>query len=212
MRPPWSPQVLVLCDKVTRMTSQNRGLPCRSPPAPRPRPVRSRQSPSSAFPRGNSQQSWQNPGLAGVLAKCKTKPAPFGIPVSTAPQPATPPAEPPLPPSTAIPGVIAAGQTWKTVWDWQGNNADGPIAGDDGTLLFANNDASNVMRMDPATGLATVIHKDVNTGGAVSRSKNGALFLVSRGLNPGVRAARTHAQGAGEPATTANRSTAWAAC
>jgi sugar lactone lactonase YvrE len=40
--------------------------------------------------------------------------------------------------------------------------------------------------MDPKTGLATVIHRDVNTGGAVSRSKNGALFLVSRGLNSGV--------------------------
>jgi hypothetical protein len=38
-----------------------------------------------------------------------------------------------------------------------------------------------VMRMDPKTGLATVVHRDVNTGGAVSRSKNGALFLVSRG-------------------------------
>ena len=67
------------------------------------------QSPSSAFPRGNSQQAWQNPGLPAVLAKCKTKPAPFGIPVSTAPQPATPPAEPPPPPSTAIPNVVAAG-------------------------------------------------------------------------------------------------------
>ena len=144
------------------------------------------QSPSSAFPRGNSQQAWQNPGLANVLAKCKTKPAPFGIAISTAPQPATPPAEPPPPPSTAIPNVIAAGQTWKTVWDWQGNNADGLIAGDRGTLLFANNDANNVMRMDPATGLATVVHRDVNTGGAVTRSRNGALFLVSRGLNSGV--------------------------
>src|ERR1051325_5324386 len=100
-------------------------------------------SPSSAFPRGTSQQSWQNPGEAAVLAKCKTKPAPFGIPISTAPQPATPPPDPAVPPTTAIPGVIAAGQTWKTVWDWQGNNADGPIAGDNGTLLFANNDASN---------------------------------------------------------------------
>ena len=144
------------------------------------------QSPSSAFPRGNGQQAWQNPGLPAVLAKCKAKPAPFGIPVSTDPQPATPPAEPPPAPSTAIPNVIAGGQTWKTVWDWQGNNADGPIAGDGGTLLFANNDANNVMRMDPKTGLATVVHRDVNTGGAVSRSKNGALFLVSRGLNSGV--------------------------
>ena len=143
-------------------------------------------SPSSAFPRGTSLQSWQNPGEPAVLATCKTKPAPFGIQISTAPQPATPPPDPPVAPSPAIPNVIAAGQSWKTVWDWQGNNADGPIAGDNGTLLFANNDASNVMRMDPATGLATVIHKDVNTGGAVSRSKNGALFLVSRGLNPAV--------------------------
>ena len=55
-----------------------------------------------------------------------------------------------------------------------------------GTMLFANNDASNVMRLDPATGLATVIHRDTKTGGAVSRSRNGALFLVSRGLPVGV--------------------------
>jgi gluconolactonase len=82
--------------------------------------------------------------------------------------------------------VVAAGQTWKTVWSWEGNNADGIIAGDKGTVLFANNDANNVMRMDPATGLASVIHRDTNTAGAVSRSKNGALFLVSRGLHPAV--------------------------
>jgi gluconolactonase len=143
-------------------------------------------SPSSAFPRGNSQQAWQHPGHAALVAKCKVKPAPFGIQISKEPQPATPPPDPPVKPSPAIPNVIAAGQSWKTVWDWQGNNADGPIAGDGGTLLFANNDANNVMRMDPKTGLASVIHRDVNTGGAVSRSKNGALFVVSRGLNSGL--------------------------
>lgn len=63
---------------------------------------------------------------------------------------------------------------WKVVWQWEGNNADGVIAGDNGTMLFANNDASNVMRMDPATGLATIVHKDTNTGGALSRNKGGA--------------------------------------
>jgi sugar lactone lactonase YvrE len=72
------------------------------------------------------------------------------------------------------------------VWHWEGNNADGLIAGENGTLLFANNDASNVMRLDPATGLATIIHQDTNTGGALSRSKNGALFLASRGLHSGI--------------------------
>jgi gluconolactonase len=145
----------------------------------------SAQSPSSAFARGSSQQSWQNPGLKGVLAKCKTPPPPFGFPIAQNVKPEPP--EPPAPPaSTAIPGVIAAGQTWKVVWHWEGNNADGPIAGDNGTMLFANNDANNVMRLDPATGLATIIHKDTNTGGALSRSKNGALFLASRGLNAGI--------------------------
>jgi hypothetical protein len=108
------------------------------------------QSPSSSFPRGNSLQSWQNPGLAAVLAKCQKRPAPFSIPGGS-PADASPP--PSLPRSTEIPGVIAAGQTWKVVWSWEGNNADGPIAGDNGALLFANNDASNVMKLDPATGL-----------------------------------------------------------
>ena len=53
-------------------------------------------------------------------------------------------------------------------------------------MLFANNDASNVMKLDPATGLATVLHGDANTGGALSRSKNGALFVAQRGLSSGI--------------------------
>jgi len=145
------------------------------------------QSPATSFPRGNSQQAWQNPGLKDVLAKCKAPPPSFEIPV----QPASPattsaPPEPALPTSTAIRGVMAAGQTWKSVWSWEGNNTDGIIAGDKGTVLFANNDANNVMQLDPATGLAKILYGDVNTGGAVSRSKNGALFMVSRGLHPAV--------------------------
>jgi sugar lactone lactonase YvrE len=147
------------------------------------------QSPSSAFPRGSSMQAWQNPGYPAVLASCKNPP-----PASSAraeqvakaradPANAAPPPEAPAPPpSTAIPGVIAAGQTWKIVWSWEGNNADGIIAGDNGTMLFANNDASNVMQLDPETGRATIIHRDTNTGGSLSRSKNGALFLAVRGL------------------------------
>jgi len=144
----------------------------------------SAQSPSSSFDRGNSLQAWQDPGLAGVVAECATPPAPFGL-GGGAEDNSVPPV-PAMPTSTAIPGVIAAGQTWEVVWAWEGNNADGPIAGDDGTLLFANNDAGNVMRMDPATGLATVIYDDGNTAGAVSRSKNGALFLATRGLGTGI--------------------------
>jgi gluconolactonase len=148
--------------------------------------VVSAQGPASSFARGSSQQSWQNPGLKDVLATCKTPPKPFAIPVAQNSKPGPPPEPAAAAATTAIPGVIAAGQTWKVVWQWEGNNADGIIAGDNGTMLFANNDASNVMRLDPATGTATVIHKDTNTGGAVTRSKNGALFLAARGLHGGI--------------------------
>jgi gluconolactonase len=146
----------------------------------------SAQQPSSAFDRGNSQQSWQNPGLAAVLEKCSKKPTPFRISGDGDASTNVAPPPPALPTPAAIPGVIAANQSWKVVWAWEGNNADGPIAGNDGKILFANQDASNVMELDPATGLARIIHDDTNTGGAVTRSKNGALFVASRGLGAAI--------------------------
>jgi hypothetical protein len=156
--------------------------------------VVSAQSPSSSFPRGSSLQSWQNPGLKNVLARCKNPPKPFSIPGAgqSANANAAPP-DPVLPSTAAIPGVLAAAQTWKVVWSWEGNNVDGPIAGDNGTVLFANNDASNVMQLNPSTGLAKIIHHATNTGGAVSRSKNGALFVAERGLGCLLLFRRTYA-------------------
>ena len=144
------------------------------------------QSPSSSFPRGNSQQNWQNPGLKNVLAKCRVQPKPFGIPISKSANADAEPPAPVLPATAAIPGLLAADQSWKVVWSWQGNNVDGPIAGDNGTVIFANNDAGNVMQMDPSTGLAKVLYTNTNTGGAVSRSKSGALFVAERGLGSAI--------------------------
>ena len=134
--------------------------------------------PASSFDRGHGQQTWQNPGYAALVGKCHTPPKAFGIPISKQtepPQLAFPPV------SAAIPGVIAAGQSWKTVWAWEGNNVDGPIAADKGAILVGNNDAGNVMRIDPATGRASILYKS-NTAGAVSRSKDGKLFVAERGL------------------------------
>lgn len=142
------------------------------------------QRPASEFDRGNGLQAWQDPRYADVIAGCENPPAPRRI-GGSAEDDSSPPM-PALPTSTAIPGVIEAGQEWEVVWSWEGNNADGPIAGDDGTLIFANNDASNVMELDLATGLARIIHDDGNTAGAVSRSKNGALFLATRGIGTGI--------------------------
>ena len=144
------------------------------------------QSPSSAYPRGNSLQSWQNAGIKNVLATCKNPPKPFGIPIASGAGANAAPPDPILPATSAIPGVLAAGQSWKVAWSWEGNNVDGPIAGQNGSVLFANNDASNIMQMDPATGLAKVLYDKTNTGGAVSRSKSGALFVAERGLGSGI--------------------------
>jgi gluconolactonase len=145
------------------------------------------QSPPAALPVGNSLQSWQDPGLPAVLAKCKNPAKPFSLPpmppASAAPPPA--PASKPVI-STAIPGVIAAGQTWKVVWAGDGNNADGIIATPDGGgILAARNDASDVMKVD-ANGAASIVHRDTHTGGSLSRNSKGALFIVARGLNPAV--------------------------
>jgi gluconolactonase len=83
-----------------------------------------------------------------------------------------------------IPGIIAGGQRWRSIWTGTGNNADGIIA-DDGGILAAQNTNSTVLRID-RDAKASTAYSDTNTGGALSRSKNGALFIVSRGLPAGV--------------------------
>lgn len=86
---------------------------------------------------------------------------------------------------SAIRGVIAAGAHWKTFWSVDGNNADGIVATPDGGLLIAQNSNSAVIQLDP-NGRQTVLFRDTNTGGALSISKNGALFIVQRGLYPSI--------------------------
>lgn len=142
--------------------------------------------PASSFERGASLQTTQHPDYAALVAGCKTPPRTAPRRAAPANANAAPPPMPELPATQAIPGVLAEGQRWKVVWSWEGNNADGPIAGRGGTLLYANNDASNVMELDPETGLARILYEDTNTGGALSRSKNGALFLGVRGFGAGI--------------------------
>ena len=148
------------------------------------------QSPPSAFKTSTTLQAPPDPGDAAQIAKCKTPlPARAGGPPPAAPgaAPAAPPPEPPFPavippPSPAIPGILAANQSWKSVWQWDGNNVDGPVPTDRGTILEANNDAGTVMEIFPDTGMARIVHDKLNAPGAVGRSKNGALFVAERGL------------------------------
>jgi gluconolactonase len=123
-------------------------------------------------------QTWQDAGYAALAAACRIPPKASRIPVSkmTTPPPLVMPG-----PSAGIDGVIAPGQSWKTVWSWEGNNVDGPIADKGATMLVANNDAGTVMRLYPATQKGEIVAK-ANTAGAVSRGKNGELFVAERGL------------------------------
>jgi sugar lactone lactonase YvrE len=85
----------------------------------------------------------------------------------------------------AIPGVIAAGQQWKFLWQEVGNNGDGIVGTDDGALLVAQNDNSKVVKLD-GNGKPSVAYSDTHTGGALSMNKKKALFIVERGLRANV--------------------------
>ena len=86
---------------------------------------------------------------------------------------------------TAIPGVIAAGQKWKLVWEDTGNNADGPVGMDDGSLWLAQNDKSTVVRIDK-DGKASVIYTDTYTGGSIAANRRGQVFIAERALSQAI--------------------------
>jgi gluconolactonase len=86
---------------------------------------------------------------------------------------------------TAIAGVVAAGQQWKVLWSDTGNNADGIVGTDDGGLLIARNDKSDVVKLDK-DGKVSSVYMDTNTGGALSINSKGELFIAERALNPAI--------------------------
>jgi gluconolactonase len=84
-----------------------------------------------------------------------------------------------------IAGVIAPGQQWKEVWQVDGNNADGIIATKDGGILIAQNDNSNVVKLDK-DGKISIAYSGLNTAGSVAMNSKGAMFVVNRGLNESI--------------------------
>jgi gluconolactonase len=84
-----------------------------------------------------------------------------------------------------IPGVIAAGQKWKFLWQQMGDNGDGIVGSPDGGLLIAQNDSSDVLKLDQR-GKTSVAYTDTNTGGSLSMNTKGALFIVKRGFHPSI--------------------------
>ncbi|HWF09752.1 MAG TPA: SMP-30/gluconolactonase/LRE family protein [Bryobacteraceae bacterium] len=136
-------------------------------------------------------QTAQDPGYADLIKTCKVPPparggrggGPGGGGRGAAA----------APPSTAmrdykvteIPGVIAAGQTWKEVWKTDGNNADGIIGTKDGGILIAQNTNGDVLKLD-RNGKVSTAYSGTNTGGAVSMNTKGVLFVNNRGLHTSI--------------------------
>jgi gluconolactonase len=161
----------VLSSIVALAQSQVPKLPAKSPTAPPP-----------------SVQAPADPGYeAFVKMMCKTPPAGRGRGGGGAGRGAAP-GRGPAPAagvrdvkSEAIPGVIAAGQTWKFLWQEEGNNGDGIVGTDDGGLMLAQNDNSKVVKLDK-NGKPSIAYSDTHTGGAMSMSRKKTLFIVERGL------------------------------
>src|SRR5262249_39840244 len=113
-----------------------------------------------------------------VTTKCKKPPA---IPAARGARGDTP--EPPHREYkvAGIPGIIAGGAIWKTVWKGRGNNADGPVATPDGGMLFAQNTDSKIMKLDK-DGKVSFPYENTRTSGSVSINKKGTVYVLERAL------------------------------
>jgi gluconolactonase len=131
-----------------------------------------------------SVQAPLDPGYATLIAACKTPPparggrGPGGARAGGG---GVPPQGVRDYAVTDIPGVIKAGGKWTFVWQQAGNNGDGIVGTDDGGVLVAQNDSSRVVKLDKS-GRPSVAYSDTHTGGALSMSSKGNLFIVERGL------------------------------
>jgi gluconolactonase len=147
------------------------------------------QAPAPAAPRtGPGVQAAQDAKEPEVLAACKTPPPARGGGRGRgrgAAGAAAAPAGPRDYAVTEIPGVIAAGTKWTEVMAIDGNNADGIIATKDGGILMAQNDKSDVAKLDK-NGKLTVVYSGLNTSGSLAMNSKGVLFVANRGLNPSI--------------------------
>jgi sugar lactone lactonase YvrE len=147
------------------------------------------QQPPAAPRTGPGVQAPQDAKYQDLIKTCKVPPQPAqgrggakgGPPKGQAKGPAAPAGPKEI---AAIPGVIAAGQQWKDVWQVEGNNADGIIATKDGGILAAQNDNSTVVKLDK-NGKVSNAYTGLNTSGSVAMNgKN--MFVLNRGLNQSI--------------------------
>jgi gluconolactonase len=140
--------------------------------------------PPAGLRSGPGVQAAQDEREPEVLKACKTPPPARGG-RGRGPGPAAAAPAPREYKVTEIPGIVAAGQQWKEIWEVEGNNADGIIATNDGGLLIAQNDKSDVVKLDK-NGKTSVAYMGTNTGGSLAMNSKGTLFIANRGLTPSI--------------------------
>ena len=77
-----------------------------------------------------------------------------------------------------IPGVVAAGAAWTIVWQ-DTDNADGLVGTEDGGLLFAQEQPSQISKLD-RDGRPSVVLRDTHGAGAISVDTRGRIVVVKR--------------------------------
>lgn len=151
----------------------------------------SAQEASVPLRQGHGVRAADDAREASVLASCRTIP-----PAAASPAARSGPSAVPVPHEytvTEIPGVVAGGARWKRLWSANGRDpktltffiADGIIADDDGGILIPQAERSEILHLAP-DGRVRVVYRNTNTGGALSRSKTGQLFIAQRELNPAI--------------------------
>src|SRR6185436_6750862 len=90
--------------------------------------------------------------------------------------------KPQLPPqdvtSTAIPGVIAAGQKWKTAWQGEAT-ADGMVGTDDGGVIVAQEQSNRIIKIDEKDNVTILLARSHGPGG-LAIGPNGAIYAAER--------------------------------
>jgi gluconolactonase len=144
------------------------------------------QAPPAALKTGPGVQAGNDAKEPEVLATCKVPPpARGGRGRGAGGGRAAAPAPVRGDTATEIPGVVAAGTKWKEIMDIPGNNADGITATKDGGVLIAQNDDSDVAKIDK-NGKLTVVYPGLNTSGSVAMNSKGELFVLNRGLHESI--------------------------
>src|SRR6185436_18749021 len=78
----------------------------------------------------------------------------------------------------AIPGVVAAAAPWTIVWQGT-DNADGLVGTEDGGLLFAQEQPSQISKLD-RDGRLSVFLRDTHGTGAISVDARGRVIAAER--------------------------------